>query len=32
MLRSQQNFRSEKHNVLTEEVNKIAIIAYNHKR
>ena len=28
----QQRFKSEKHNVFIEEVNKIALIANNHKR
>ena len=32
ILKSQQRFRSEKHNVFTEGVNKIAISANNDKR
>ena len=32
ILKSQQRFRSEKYNVFTEEVNKIALIANDDKR
>ena len=32
ILKSQQRFRSEKYNVFTEEVNKIALIAHDDKR
>ena len=32
ILRSQQRFRSKKHNVVTGEVNKIALSANNDKR
>ena len=32
ILNSQQRFRSEKHNVFTEEVNKIALNANDYKR
>ena len=32
MLKSQQGFKSEKHNVFTEEVNKIALSANDDKR
>ena len=32
ILKSQQRFRSQKHNVFTEEVNKITLSANDHKR
>ena len=32
MLKSQQRFRSEKHNIFTEEVNKIALSVNDDKR
>ena len=31
ILKSQERFRSEKHNVFTEEINKIALTANNYK-
>ena len=32
ILKSEQRFRSEKHNVFTEEINKIALSLYDDKR
>ena len=32
MLKAQQRFKSEKHNVFTEEINKIALSSNNDKK
>ena len=32
MLKTQQRFKSEKHNVFTEEINKIALNSNDYKR